>query len=437
MSIRNGVVRWLGLTGPEWMALLLVVFFVAFPKGGFRAGPIPITWGYILLAIAIMAALPFWLLRANFRFLPEEWFAGTSGLPFLVVIVIAILTKGIADAGSTVQMFISFGVLPLAMVFLFPACITHQVSLDWTLKLMRGCMFFAAVYGIFLFFYHIEEKKFIEIPFLTVNAGDAGQMESTKHIDRGGLFKLISTYNNGNVYGVSTLILLPLYDFLEPRKWRRYLIRAALILTLSRTVWMGMLALQFMYFLREFFKDASAFPTLRLGRSVKSALLLLPVGIFIGTGMAILSSRGVAGVLDPNLGGRLEQIQALDKVRLFPFAPAQGFAEVVYTSAAVYYGLLGLVGMLWVLFLPLWLVRLKRLRQNKLGIAAWMGLMLYPVLGCIDGAMDFIPVMAFYWFAYMIFLYADVIERRDLAHFRQPTSLLESHSDPFGVNHAP
>jgi hypothetical protein len=90
-----------------------------------------------------------------------------------------------------------------------------------------------------------------------------------------------------------------------------------------------------------------------------------------------------------------------------------------------------------VLFLPLWLVRLKRLRQNKLGIAAWMGLMLYPVLGCIDGAMDFIPVMAFYWFAYMIFLYADVIERRDLAHFRQPTSLLESHSDPFGVNHAP
>ena len=52
--------------------------------------------------------------------------------------------------------------------------------------------------------------KFIEIPFLTVNAGDYGTLESTKHINRGGYLKLISTYNNGNVYGVATLILLPL-----------------------------------------------------------------------------------------------------------------------------------------------------------------------------------------------------------------------------------
>src|SRR5690606_38415621 len=94
----------------------------------------------------------------------------------------------------------------------------HMDRLDLRplLRALRAAVLLVSVYGIFLFFYKLLTGSFIEIPYLTVNAGDVGEMEG-KSIDRGGIFKLISTYNNGNVYGISMLILLPLYAYLEPR----------------------------------------------------------------------------------------------------------------------------------------------------------------------------------------------------------------------------
>ena len=85
----------------------------------------------------------------------------------------------------------------------------------------RTCVFLAAAWGIFLFFFRPLTGHFIEIPYITVNASDYGELENTKNIARGTLFKLISTYNNGNLYGVATLLLLPLYLQLEPRRFRR------------------------------------------------------------------------------------------------------------------------------------------------------------------------------------------------------------------------
>jgi hypothetical protein len=37
--------------------------------------------------------------------------------------------------------------------------------------------------------------------------------------------------------------------------------------------------------------------------------------------------------------------------------------------------------------------------------AAFQGLVLYIVLAGMDGALNYIPVMAFYWFAYMVYLF--------------------------------
>ena len=36
-----------------------------------------------------------------------------------------------------------------------------------------------------------------------MNASDYGELEITKNIGRGFFYKLISTYNNGNLYGVA------------------------------------------------------------------------------------------------------------------------------------------------------------------------------------------------------------------------------------------
>ena len=46
---------------------------------------------------------------------------------------------------------------------------------------------------------------------LTVNAGDLGELDSSKFNQRGSVSKLISTYNNGNIFGVCTLMLFPIF----------------------------------------------------------------------------------------------------------------------------------------------------------------------------------------------------------------------------------
>src|SRR5690606_25097688 len=78
------------------------------------------------------------------------------------------------------------------------------------------------------------------------NAGDVGALEG-KHIDRGGIFKLISTYNNGNIFGICMVMLLPLYACLERRTWPQLVVKAALVLTLSRTVWAGLIAYEVLH----------------------------------------------------------------------------------------------------------------------------------------------------------------------------------------------
>jgi hypothetical protein len=43
--------------------------------------------------------------------------------------------------------------------------------------------------------------------------------------------------------------------------------------------------------------------------------------------------------------------------------------------------------------------------QSPVRKAALKGLILYAIVATIDGATNLIPVMAFYWFAYMVFLF--------------------------------
>jgi len=64
-----------------------------------------------------------------------------------------------------------------------------------------------------------------------VNLDDIGTLDSKYNSRQGGLSKLISTYNNGNQYGVATLLLLPLFDAFEHSRFRKLVVRAALVLT--------------------------------------------------------------------------------------------------------------------------------------------------------------------------------------------------------------
>jgi hypothetical protein len=400
--------EFLGSTFAEWWAMLLLTFLVLFPKGGVKIGPVPLTWGYLLLGVSALAAVPCWIVRASLKVRRAVLLALGLLLPIQSLILYSLLANGVADAGFAMSTCLSLFGLPAFFLILVPQFLRSSVRMEKLLSGLKTCIFLTAIYGVFLFFWHIYSGHFIEIPYLTVNAADVGLLETTKDIDRGGLFKLISTYNNGNVYGAAMLILLPLFDVIERRKWRKLFLRVALILTLSRSVWIGMVVLQLFYLFRDLKRDFRDFPFIRLGRSAKSLMLLIPVAIGVGFGM-VLMSTGLGIILDTSFGGRSRELATFANATFFPSVPVDAFLEIVYASAAQLFGYAGLIAMVLFLTSPIIIyVTDPSVRVGKLKSAAFTGLLTYAVMCGMDGAFNYIPVMAFYWFAYMLFLYGDI-----------------------------
>ena len=385
------------------VTFLLVVFLVLFPKGGLKLGGAPLTWGYMILAATALPALLYRLLFLPLRANPLTLAALGSVVPFQIVFLYSYLANGYASVEYLLSLLVNFFALPFLFLFVYPEFFPG-LNRDRFVRTLCGCVFWAAAYGIFLFFWRPITGHLIEIPMLTVNLADYGQIELTKHIARGAFLKLISTYNNGNVYGVATLILLPLYSLLERRGWRRITVRVALLLTLSRTVWAGLVVEQLLSLARPGLEMAMTFPRVDLRRAIK------PIVFVAGTAVAILaalfaSSYSLTFLFDPTLGGRIGELNSFRTATMLPNQPVDGFAEVLFASALAVYGYVGLWSLLLLFFFPMLLVVLRPgLLQDPARNAAAKGLILYVIVATSDGATNLIPVMAFYWFVYSVLL---------------------------------
>jgi hypothetical protein len=382
---------------------LLVIFLVLFPKGGLKLGGAPLTWGYMLVAVSAPPALVYRMLFLPLRMNVLAMAALVSLLPYQAIFLYSYYMNGWASLEYLISLFVNFFALPFLFLFVYPAFFPMLDRARFA-RLFCGCVFWAAAYGIFLFLWRPLTGHLIEIPMLTVNLADYGQIELTKHIARGAFLKLISTYNNGNVYGVATLILLPLYSLLEPRRWRRLTVRLALLLTLSRTVWAGLVVEQLLSLARPVLETAMTFPRVNLRRAAK------PVLFVTGTTVAILvalfaSSYSLSFLFDPTLGGRVGELATVTAATMLPSVPLNGFAEVLFVSALANYGYVGLGTLLLLFFFPLMLVLARPgIVADPVRNAATKGLILYVIVATSDGATNLIPVMAFYWFVYAVML---------------------------------
>ena len=387
------------------LSWLLVTFLVLFPKGGIRIANIPITWGYVLLALAFVP-----LLLARLLVLPmgqsvPGLLAAATLVPFQLLVVYTYLQNGIENFGYAVALEIAFLFLPVVFLLVFPSFL-RAVSLAKFCRHFCFCILAAALWGIFLFFYHPILGKYIEIPLLTVNLGDYGQLETLKHIDRGGYLKLISTYNNGNVYGVATLILLPLYLKLEPALWKRNTVRIALVLTLSRSVWLGMIVEQMLSVAGHLPHLLGHFPRIRPGRALRQTVTLGATAILVFTGTFFFSNSAANIFLDRSLAGRTGELSSFADPTFLPSRALTAFDEVLYASALSHFGILGFLAIVLIFAAPiLFLFFTPEIRHSPVRHAAAKGLILYSVVAAADGATVLIPVMAFYWFAYMTMLY--------------------------------
>jgi hypothetical protein len=382
----------------------LTVFLVLFPKGGLKIGILPLTWGYLFLALTTPPLLLVRLAAFPSRLLLRVWVVLGAVAPIQLLCIYAMVFYGIVDPPFAVSTLTNLFFLPWIFLLVYPPFLGY-VDGERLSRYLRVCIFLTAVWGIFLFFWHPFTGHFIEIPYLTVNVADYGDLEYTKHIARGLFLKLISTYNNGNLYGVAMLILLPLYEFLEKARWRVWLLKGALVLTLSRTVWFGLVIVQLAPLGLLLMRQVATFPRLQLGRLGKQVIAtLVIVGCIFGA--LLFNSSTLAFLFDPNLGGRLGGLGAFSTATLLPSRGLAGLSEVVYVSAATWFGYAGFVAITLLLWSPalLLFVDSSALRSPS-RTAALKGLLMYAVLCVSDGGFNYLPVMAFYWFAYMVYLF--------------------------------
>jgi hypothetical protein len=382
---------------------LLVTFLVLFPKGGFKIGSTPLTWGYLMLGMSALPLLTLRMITLQWKLTKPLVATVVSLIPFQLLFIYSYFANGIDDVGYTISSFVDFFVLPIVFVCIYPAFL-HYVDPERFRKHLSFCIFAAASFGIFLFFWHPLTGSFLEVPFLTVNAGDYGMLETTKHIDRGSFFKLISTYNNGNVYGVATLILLPLYNVIEHKRWKLLLLKVALVLTLSRTVWAGLILDQMLSVGAQLGSQLSLFPRVNIRPLVKRGVFILATLGLVLVGLAF-NGNGLAFLFDKDLGGRGGLLDAFINPTFLPRNPLTGFTEMLYSSSLTSFGIAGFISIMLVFVMPILIAMFTPTVMNIPSRRAGLkGLLLYAGIAGVDGAANFIPVMAFYWFAYMTFL---------------------------------
>lgn len=386
----------------EYLFFIGLLFLVYLPKGGFKIIGIPFTWGYLYLGFLFVLSVFILFEKRAFLIQTKHFICYLATLPFVVYFSLNIFFRGYdGSLGNLVAFYVSFVFLPL-LFYLFLSPFFKKMDFVYLEKRIAQAVFLVSLYGIILFAFKQLTGHYIEIPYVTVNAGDLGTLEG-KYNMRGSLYKLISTYNNGNIFGVCILMLFPIFHKKNISKIKLGIVILALILTLSRTVWLGLL----FYFIL-IYKDS-------IFRLIKIYALLGLILILIG---AFLMNRyfqygSLSGfILDSNLGGRIHQIRQLSGLSFFGNQTFKFIEEIVYLSIFKQLGLIGLILFCFSFFMPVY-IAITTKKNNYLYL---VGCMVYLFVCCSDGCMLYIPTLVFFYFvSTMIFISKNNTQEQNIA----------------------
>lgn len=366
--------------------ILFIAFLVLFPKGGFKIGNLPITWGYIVFG----GTLPLIALSSVARW--GGMFSGRSVVallcfvPFSFYCLFFSLMLGVESPGAFIANITNVFVIPFGFFICLSGFLDRTERLPFLLDVLKWCIFLAALYGIILFICYYFYGGILEIPYLTINGSEVDPLFK-KNNRRGPFMKLVSTYNNGNLYGIATLMVLPLYCILEKKIWRQWIVRLAVIFTLSRSVWFAWIiaeGLMAVYVFRQGMRKI-------LGMGI--SLMLLGMVLF---GLVSLMGRGTDWLFDSELGGRDAQLDTVKEVAFLPTESIRSIKEMVYISIAGEYGVVGLVLFLLLLACP-FVSLLFTGGRWAIHRACIAGAATYLAICFADGGFMFIPTMMFFW----------------------------------------
>lgn len=379
----------------KFFIVLLIVLLIAIPKSGVTFGGIPLNTIYLLIAMSA----PLLFLRALVRpwgqavTLPRNYSIYIAGcFPFWMIFFSTSVANGIANFSILFGYVAALLVCPLYFYLLSMSFQGRQISL--LLRTFKWCIRFIVVFGLALFFWKLTTGKFFEIPFVTTTYG-AEKNLSERMNQRGEIFKLFSTYNNGNIFSVCLVMMLPLYRLVEKHRLFMIMAFSAVVLSLSRTAW----ALLVVYFLIEFMSGITRLTPTRL-----MGIALVTVGFLASIGSVLdLMQRDSSFIFDESLGGRASYFAALSNVSLLGNEPLQNVYEIPYLSIMQHSGVLAVLLML-ALFMPsLEGMRSDQRHRHPVVRSAWHGCVLYLTATLSDAAIIFVPVFAIYSLLVMLF----------------------------------
>jgi hypothetical protein len=368
---------------------LLIIFNIALPKAGSFISGLPITAGYCLLLLTLIGQGLFFWARKPLYCWPLAALALFNG----VFIITFAHLNGIVSLAPFISYLLGFALLPAGMIiFLNPS---SKLRLTF-IGILPHCIRFISIFGICSFFNLMVSGEYLNIPFLTSTGNDPTPLEGKNNMRTAEWGKLISTYANGNIFGVCGLILLPLYDILEKRIFLRYIFRLSIVLTFSRTAWVVLFAYDLL--------------SPRISLKFKAVALLLTTSVLA----YIINYTGfnIGFIFDATLGGRASSFDWA----LYDLIPTKEFdyiSEILLLSSVYAHGYFG--GMLTLfLLLAAPILLLKQGNTSLIANQCGIGLLLYFLASFSDGAAIFIPVMLIYWLVYWIGM-TDVHEKVGLA----------------------
>ena len=370
----------------KWTIFLLFLFLLCFPKGGIKISGIPITWGYLFIGTLSF----FLILKKEKKLIKSCIWAFTFTIPFQLIMVLTFLIYGHEKIQTATSIIVNFSCLPIIFFLILPEQL-EKIDFCFLQKLFVNSIFFISIYGIFLFFFKLTTGSFLELPLLTVNLDDVGGLEY-KHIQRKFFFKLISTYNNGNLYGICLLILLPFYQYLEKSFVKKMTAIISLVLTFSLTVWSGLILLEFFYFLMRL-QDQK-----KIKQPAKKSFFLL---LIIVNGIIFHKYFAYLFKIDRllTLHSRLSSIPSIENLSMLPSSSFSTISEMVYVHIVKNFGVIGLFFFMLAMIGPMlsFFMHKKDVKENRSSYLI-LGLIIYLICATVDGAIMLIPTMLFYWF---------------------------------------
>lgn len=403
--------------------LAITIFLnIWIPKGGIKIQDIPVTFGNVLYFILLILFFIYLLFRQKIYKDKVQLLIFISIVFFAFRIIFAFLNDNM-KLSDIIQYLIPLSIYPVMYLITYN-CIRNKPQLYKIINIISLGFMFICIYGIVQNVFGIDKTT---IPGITVNYSDYKESPLwylQKANGQGDASKMISTYQNGNIFGVNLLLLFPIvFETTKKSKIKFMFVVLFLIvgmLTLSRSVWLGIAIYVFIKFI---FNGNLKFKAMAVRVAIILALIIIIPYAFhnVPQLQARLMQTNIINI--STLSGRtptaLELLRSSSNniISLFigPYGIIQyegGAYEMTYFAI---YMLSGLIGLLF-FFVPIIYALYKLKKHSKLNLVSrgcFYGIIVYGFTAFIEGAFWLPPTVLNLWTIFAIGMASVRLEKNE------------------------